>query len=262
MVSRYAHLFWRQLRASLLVTFQYRIDFILSLVMSAFWTVSSLLPLVVLFDNRPSFSGWSRNEALLVVAWFNFLKGIQASLIQPSMQDAVLQIRKGTLDFVLIKPADAQFLISTNKFELRQINDILVAFGILTYALWHLPPPSFWAVFAAFILLLCATAILYAIWVMVMSLAFVFVKVDNLTYLFSSLFDAARWPGSIFRGALAFLFTFVLPLTVMTTFPALALLQRLQLQQFVWALCAAALFLGLSRWVWNRSIRNYTSAGG
>jgi ABC-type uncharacterized transport system permease subunit len=46
------------------------------------------------------------------------------------------------------------------------------------------------------------------------------VKVDNLTYLFSSIYDAARWPASVFRGAVAFLLTFVIPLAVMTTYPA------------------------------------------
>ena len=64
-----------------------------------------------------------------------------------------------------------------------------------------------------------------------MSAAFWVVKVDNLTYLFGSLFDAGRWPidvfRGIFRGALRFVFTFVFPLALMTTYPALALLGKL-----------------------------------
>ncbi len=48
------------------------------------------------------------------------------------------------------------------------------------------------------------------------------VKVDNLSYLFVSIFDAARWPADVFRGALRAVFTFVVPLALMTTFPARA----------------------------------------
>ncbi len=53
-----------------------------------------------------------------------------------------------------------------------------------------------------------------------MSAAFYVVKVDNLTYLFESIFDAARWPASVFRGVLRVVFTFVIPLALMTTYPA------------------------------------------
>ena len=85
---------------------------------------------------------------------------------------------------------------------------------------------------------------------------------DNLTYLFDSIFDAARWPAPILRGALAFIFTVVLPLTVMTTFPALALLGRISPPQLAGAPLAAAGFFALSRLVRQRAVRDYSSAGG
>lgn len=260
---RYLRLFAQQLRASLLVTLQYRVELCLSLVLAVVWTSSALAPLFVLYENRPSFAGWSWAEALLVVGWFNVLKGVQSSLIQPSMQDAVERIRKGTLDFVLLKPADSQFLMSTSSFDLKQLSDVVVGCGILVYASCHLAsPPALSQITLAVLLLLCSATILYGIWTVVMSLAFVFVKVDNLSYLFSSIFDAARWPSPVFRGVLAFVFTFVLPLTVMTTFPALALLGRITPAQVALAPMAAALSLGIARLVWLRSIRHYSSAGG
>ena len=262
-MRRYLWLFGSQLRASALVTLQYRAEALFGLVLTAVWTASALTPLLVLYSNRPHFAGWSWSEALLVVGWFNLLKGVQSSLIAPSMVEAVERVRRGTLDFVLIKPADSQFLISTTRFDLKATSDIVVGLAILTWAIAHLPRiPSVAASALAAFLLLCAVAILYGIWCMVMSLAFVFVKVDNLTYLFDSLFDAARWPAPIFRGSLAFIFTFVLPLTVMTTFPALALLDRISLPQVAGAPLAALAFLALSRLVWQRALLRYSSAGG
>jgi ABC-2 type transport system permease protein len=66
----------------------------------------------------------------------------------------------------------------------------------------------------------------------------------------------------VFRGALSFIFTFVIPLALMTTYPALALLGRIQAGQVVTSVLAAALFLGASRLIWLRSVRSYTGAGG
>lgn len=260
---RYSHLLGNQLRVSLLLLLQYRAEFFVSLFLTCFWTLTALVPLFVVFGERSSIGGWSWAEALLVVGWFNVLKGVQAVVIQPSINQAVQQIRKGTLDFVLIKPADAQLLISTQRFDFRQLTDVVVGAVILGYGMAHVEArPGFVAVLATLCVLACSLLILYALWIMVMSCAFVLVKVDNLTYLFSSFYDASRWPGSVFRGALSFVFTFVLPLALMTTYPAMGLLGRLGWREIAFALAGAALFTLLSRRVWKACIRRYTGAGG
>lgn len=262
-MTRYWRLFLTQMRASALVDFQYRVDFFLDVLLAAVGTGSALVPLIVLFSRRTSLAGWNWAEALIVVAWFSVLKGFLGAVIQPSLQQVVEHIRKGTLDFVLLKPADAQFLVSTSRFEFREFSDSLTGLAILGYALFKLGRvPSVGSIAATVLLLLCACVVLYGIWIMVVSLAFVLVKVDNLSYLFLSIYDAARWPASVFRGIFAIIFTFVLPLALMTTFPALAILGRISVTQTLGALLAAVGFFVVSRLVWLQAIRRYTSAGG
>lgn len=259
----YLRVFGMQLKTSLIKAAQYRFDFVMGLVMAAFWTSSSIVPLFVLFANRTSIGGWSWYEALIVVGWFNILKGVLDSIIQPALTQAVEHIRKGTLDFVLLKPLDAQFLVSTSTFEFKELADSVAGIGIVIYALaqsGHVP--SACDIALTLLIFVCAVAILYSIWVLVMSLAFVFVKIDNLSFLFSSVFDAARWPSTIYRGTVAFVFTFVLPLALMTTYPSLALLHRISLTQVLLPCAVAAVFLIVSRLVWSRSVGGYTSAGG
>jgi ABC-2 type transport system permease protein len=94
------------------------------------------------------------------------------------------------------------------------------------------------------------------------SAAFYLVRIDNLTQLFNAVFDAARWPIQVFRGAVRTIFTFVIPLALMTTYPAEALLGRPMLPTLAASLAAAALALALARLVWRASIARYTSAGG
>jgi ABC-2 type transport system permease protein len=260
---RYVRLLANQARLSFVLFLQYRVDFFVSLGLACFWTLSALVPLLVLFRDRASVGGWTWAEALVVVGWFNVLKGVQSTVIQPSMQQAIEQIRKGTLDFVLIKPADSQVLISAQRFSFPQLADVVVGTTILIYAVSQLAVlPSPLAVLTTLVALVCAACILYSIWIMVMSLAFVFVKVDNLTFLFSSIYDAARFPATIYRGGFAFVFTFVMPLALMTTYPAMALLGKLALAQLAGAIGAAAAFVLVSRAVWRMSVARYTSAGG
>jgi ABC-2 type transport system permease protein len=258
---RYARIFGVQLRASVQVTMQYRAEFFVGLFMAAFSVFWNVVPMFVLWAQRSEIAGWSLEEAALVTAWFTFLRAVLDGAVQPSLQAVIEHIRKGTLDFVLLKPADAQFLVSTAKFEVLNFVDAALAVGLAAWGLHRLHRvPTFSQVGIALVLTAAAAALLYALAILVISAAFYVVRLDNLIYLFNSVFDAARWPASVFRGVWRILFTFVVPLALMTTYPALALLGRLDGGTAVRALCGAVLFVLAARLVWRRSIGHYRSA--
>lgn len=260
-VIRYARLARVQLRASMLTLLQYRLDFFTDGVLELFWGVTALVPLLVVFGKRDALAGWSFGEALLVTGWFTLMQAILEGAINPSLTSVVDHIRKGTLDFVLLKPADAQFLVSTAKFEPWRATNLLTAMAIFGYAFHSIGrPPSLTGVLLALLLLGTSTVLLYSLWILTVSAAFFVVKVDNLTYFFSSIFDAARWPSSVFRGVLSIVFTFVIPLALMTTYPALAMLDKLSWTTLSIALGGASFFALFSRAVWLRAIGHYTSA--
>jgi ABC-2 type transport system permease protein len=110
------------------------------------------------------------------------------------------------------------------------------------------------------VLTIASAALLYALAILVISAAFYVVRLDNLIYLFNSVFDAARWPATVFRGVWRLVFTFVIPLALMTTYPALALLGRLDGATTIQALAGTAAFVLASRLLWRRAIKHYRSA--
>ncbi|HLL55161.1 MAG TPA: ABC-2 family transporter protein, partial [Myxococcaceae bacterium] len=226
---RYLKLFWIQLRASILLAVQYRYDFLIEAGVTALYPVTALVPLFVVFADRTQVAGWTLPEMLVLMGWFTLLEGIIAGAISPSLLSVVEHIRKGTLDFVLLKPADAQFLVSTARFQISRVTNAVVALGVFIYAFGKLGrAPSVLNVATSVLLLGSATVLLYSLWILTICAAFYVVKVDNLTYLFSSIYDAARWPVNVFRGLVKFIFTFVIPLALMTTFPSEAMLGRLE----------------------------------
>jgi ABC-2 type transport system permease protein len=86
------------------------------------------------------------------------------------------------------------------------------------------------------------------------------VRLDNLAYLFGSIFDFARWPVTIFRGGWRVAFTFVIPLGLMTTYPAEALLGTLSARTAALSVVGSLIFATAARAVWKRAIARYTSA--
>jgi len=260
-MRRYLGLLFLQLRASTALALQYRLEFLGQGALALLWTAWSLVPLLVVFGRRDGVAGWTFEEALVVMGWFTLMKGVLEGAVNPSLASVVEHIRKGTLDFVLLKPADAQFLVSTARFMPWRAVDLLAGLAIFAVAFARMgraPGPG--AVAAALLLLVCAAMVLYSLWILVISAAFHVVKIDNLSYLFASIFDAARWPVSVFGGALRLIFTFVVPLALMTTYPALALLGKLGAGLAAQALAGALGFALLARLVWLRSLARYTSA--
>src|SRR5512138_2211735 len=211
---------------------QYRVDFLVEGGLALFWTSWSVVPLLVVFGKRPGVAGWSFEEALVVIGWFMVMKGVLEGAVNPSLASVVEHIRKGTLDFVLLKPADAQFLVSTQKFQPWRVGDAVagvVVFAVAFRRLGRWPEPAH--VVAAVLLLGCAALILYSLWILVISAAFFVVKVDNLSFLFVSTFPARALLGKDFGPGTA-----------------------------ASALLGAVLFAAFSRLIWLRSIGRYTSA--
>lgn len=257
----YLRILRAQLRASLLVASQYRFDFAVDGLVEIAWAITAIVPLFVVYGLRASIGGYSFADALVVSGFFTMLQATLEGLINPSLMAIVEHVRKGTLDFVLLKPKDTQFLVSTAKFAPFRMTNLLTAavlFGVAFSRSGALPAARDVAVAA--VLFACSVAILYAIWMLTACAAFFVVKVDNLSHLFQSVLDVARWPRTVFRGALAFVFTFVLPFSLMTSFPAEALRGDLSTTAVVGTVVGAAFACLLARRVWLFSVRHYASA--
>ena len=260
-MGRYLRLLALELRVSFAMSMQYRWNFLVDGIVTVLSTAIGLIPLVIAFRGRPPVAGWTFESALVVVGWFTLLKGVLDGAVNPSLITVVEHIRTGTLDFVLMKPADAQFLVSTAKFEPWKVVDVAAALGIFGWAFAQMGrAPHASHVALALLLLVCAAAALYSVWILVIAAAFWVVRLDNLVYLFDAIFDFSRWPVSVFKGALRFVFTFVIPLGLMTTYPAQALLGVLDGWTAVASVLGAAAFAALARVVWTRALGRYTSA--
>lgn len=258
---RYLRLLAVQLRASTLLAIQYRVEFAFEALTILFWSAATFVPLFVVFEHSDSIAGWSSSQALLVVGFFLLVKSVYEGAVHPSLLQVVEHIRKGSLDFVLLKPADAQFLVSTAKFEPSSSIGAVGALVLIGYA-WS-PAGAVLTLSGALSVLFLAVAslvLLYSFWILVVSAAFYVVRVDNLGYLLGSVLDFGRWPSSIWRGGLQVVFTFVIPLALMTTWPAEALLGRLEFSQAALALGFSAAFGVVARRLWKSALGRYTSA--
>jgi ABC-2 type transport system permease protein len=256
-----ARLLWLHVRLAVLHELTYRVNFAVQVLTSAIGLAGSLVFLAVLQSHVDRLAGWGRAELLALWGVFYVLTGLIGMVVQPSLQRFMDDVRTGALDFVLTKPPDAQALVSIRQVEVWKVVDVAVGVGLLGLAVRDLGERVGAAQAAAFAAaLLAGAAIAYSCCLMLATVAFWSVRVENALILFLSFWETGRWPVGVYPPWLRGFLTFVVPVAVATTVPAEVLTGRLSAPALMTALALAGLLLALSRWLWTRGVRRYSGA--
>lgn len=242
---------------------QYRANLLASVVGTGFWLGTAVLTAAVFFRQTPALGGWSFWQVVALLGVFNAVAGVVEAVLRPNVGRIVEHVRRGTMDLILSKPVDAQFQVTFRRIVIWRGVDIVLGLGPTAAALviggrW----PGIVEVVAFVVALAAAVAIAYAIWLGLMSLAFWFVAVENLSILFDALYESARFPVTAYPGAIRFVLTYLVPMAWITTVPAGALTGRVGPGFALVSALVAAAALALTRLLWRVALRRYTSAGG
>jgi viologen exporter family transport system permease protein len=176
-----------------------------------------------------------------------------------SIQQFIESVRDGTLDFSLTKPEDEQLIISIHRADIWRLIDIMLGIAVLTTALIWLGEKIGGLEAGAFILMLVAGGfIVYSFFLILATLAFWFVRVENILVIFQSTFEAGRWPVSLYPAWLCYGLTFVVSVAFATTMPAEALTSRLTWKTLIGAVMLSFILLALSRIFWRVGLKHYS----
>lgn len=242
---------------------QYRANFVASLLGTLFWIVTALLTLAVFFRHTTRLGDWDYWEVVVLLGVFNTLTGVIEAVLRPGIGHLAGEVRSGGLDLVLAKPVDAQAFVSFRHLDVWRLTDVVLGLLLAGYALHRLGrTPSAFQLVAFVVALAAAAVVVYALWVVLMSLAFWFVRVENLSVLLDAAYEGARYPVSAYPGALRFLFVYLIPIAWTTTIPASALTGRLSPGIALVALAVAGVAFALARLLWRTALKRYGGASG
>jgi ABC-2 type transport system permease protein len=258
---RYLRLLWTFFRVGAMGELAYRLNFLFQLFESLLELATAIGGLAVVFSYTNTLGGWKPDEVLALIGIFFLVGGTIRVVIQPSLEQLIESVRDGTLDFTLTKPADAQLLASMQRVDIWKLTDVGLGIAVIAVALARLGAAVGPLHVAAFIAAVVAGGlIVYSFWVILASTAFWFVRVENILMIFQSMYEAGRWPVSIYPGWLRFALTFVVPVAFAVTVPAQALAGRLSWQTLIGAWILAAALLAAARLLWRAGLRRYAGA--
>ena len=257
----FLRLFLVYLRINVLGELAYRVNFYVQLFQSIVELATALAGLAVIFSYTDSLRGWTPDEMLALIGVYFMAGGVIGLVIEPSLEQFITSVREGTLDFTLTKPEDAQFLVSFQTVNIWKLIDVVMGAAVLGTALVRLGENIGIGQAASFgLMALAGLVIIYGFWLILATLAFWFVRVENILVIFQSMYEAGRWPISLYPGWLRFALTFIVPVAFATTIPVEALTGRLTLPTLLGAVALAVALAAISRFFWRIGLRHYAGA--
>jgi ABC-2 type transport system permease protein len=248
-------------RSALITELEYRLNFWSNIALSLFWLVWAALGVRVFFFHADQIAGWNYYQVLIVIGLFFAMNGYRQAVLETNLGKLSEYVRLGTLDYVLTRPVDSQFLVSLRFIGVFNWGDPLLGLGLITYSCWQLGyVPSVVSITLFGVLCLAAMVLMYSIYLLVQTTTFWFVNIEEADTIIWSLVETARFPVSFYKGWLGFVLTAVVPVAFLTTFPAQALLGRLEDWVAAAAVLVAALLFVLSRAFWRYALRFYSGA--
>jgi len=261
-------------RNSLVRDMTFRGSFLIDALSSLSWMLMNLGFYVLVFRYTPMIgagTGWGKYEFFVFLATTHVINSLVQAFFMPNANELSELIRSGSLDFVLLKPIDTQFLVSLRRMEWSSLANLGFGLGLLAYALMRLgyvPGPLMWVLYPVYVL--CGVGLFYSLMIALASTSVWLVRNETLYRFWFYITTFSRYPMEVYQGRwgspLRFAFTFLIPVLLAVNVPARMLVAPLAPQKPAdwllpgFAILATLVALAASRWVFNRSLLSYRSA--
>lgn len=260
--GRYLRIYGMLWRNSLVREMGFKTNFLLWIVVELLWFALQLSFIGVMYLHTDSIAGWSKWQVVMLMGGSHFIQQIFQAFFLVNCTQLSELVRTGKLDFLLLLPVNTRFIISLRQVDLGAFVNAATAVAVMVYAARQMrltPEPVQLLGF----LLLCATGILihYSLMFLLATVSFWAVRAQGIVWAYYNLFNIARLPDSAFRGAFKAVFTFAIPMLLVSNVPVKLLANRLAspLEMLLLVGMSVLCFL-LSEAGWRVSVKRYTSA--
>lgn len=170
-------------------------------------------------------------------------------------------IRKGDLDYILTKPVPSQFLATFSKVDFFSFTDFVVGIAILIYSSYKMKLKfNFYTLMFFLVMVVVGKVITYAIACLMVSLSFIFIKMQAIFAIFDEMAQLQRYPMGIYTTPFRMIFSITFPAIIVANYPAYFVFGKLSIVELVWLFIAGILLLYACHRFWQYGLGKYESA--
>jgi ABC-2 type transport system permease protein len=260
--SRYLSIYAALWKNSVAREMSFKSNFLLWILVELLWFGLQLSFIGVLYLHTDHIGTWTKWQVVMLIGGSHFIQQIFQAFFLINCTNLSELVRTGKLDFLLLLPVNTRFVVSLRQVDLGAFVNAASAVVVMAYAAHqlHLVPAP---VQVLGFLALCVTgiAIHYSLMFLLASISFWTVRAQGIVWGYYNLFNVARMPDEAFRGLFKAVFTFAVPMLLVSNVPVRLLADKLNSPgPVVLLLAMSVVCFCASEWGWRASMRRYTSA--
>jgi ABC-2 type transport system permease protein len=260
--SRYFSIYSALWQNSVTREMMFKGNFLLWIVVELLWFGLQLSFIGVLYLHTDRIGSWTKWQVILLIGTSAFIQQLYQAFFLINCTNLSELIRTGKLDFLVLLPVNTRFVVSLRQVDLGAFVNAAFAVAVMIFAAHQLSfVPSPLQILAFMLLCVAGILIHYSLMFLLATISFWTVRAQGIVWGYYNLFNIARMPDEAFRGVFRAVFTFALPMLLVSNVPARILVKPAT--SAPWALLLLAMTVVcfcLSEWGWRASLRRYTSA--
>lgn len=258
--KKYLVIYRAFIKASAIAEIEFRLNFVMRILNDIIWYVAQIFTFEVLFMHTKMIGSWDVYQTRVFLGVLFIIDALYMIFLQENLDRFSEKVRKGELDLLLTKPINSQFMISFQRVSVSCLGNLMIATGWFVSSLIHLQGISWPRTLWIFLLIPCGFTILYSLRFCMAALSVILVRADNLQFVWYQLYRLGMRPDSIYLRWLQIIILTILPVGLIASVPARAILDPPELWVYVWSMMAAPLTLWFSSRFWKFALSKYQSA--
>ncbi len=240
---------------------QFKSNFLVRLFTEFMWLVMQFIYIQVMYGQTGQIAGWTKWDMIILMGTNHVITQLFEGLFYENCTKLTDQIRQGDLDFNLIKPINTQFLVSLRYTDYSSMANTSVGLFIILYALRQMGMTVGLSGVLLFLVLVVNSVLIYYSILFSLSIwTFWIGRSNNLMELYWQFGQFSRYPGDIYPWLLRRLLMTIIPMLVVSNFPAKVLIHKMETGLVFYGFVLGLVFVAFTVWLWGKGLQRYRSA--
>ena len=263
MIKKNLKLFYLYSRYSLKSIFQARMGVVFFMLGKVFRFVFLLLLIYLVFSKTRLVKGYSLNQMIIFYLTFNIIDSVSQILFREVYRFRP-QVVSGSFDLILLKPHHPFLRILVGGVDFLDLFLLIPYIFLTIYFIFQLPASNLQLLspILYFLLIINSIFIATAFHIIVLALAILTTEVDHTIMIYRDLTGLGRFPLEIYKEPVRGIFTFIIPIGIMMSFPPQSLFNLLAYPFYLYAFLLSSILFFASLKMWSLALKKYQSWGG
>ncbi|MDX1501805.1 MAG: ABC-2 family transporter protein [Thermoanaerobaculia bacterium] len=258
---RYLRLYLSFLRFSFSKALEFRVDFYFRVGMDGIYYVVNLAFFTVVYRHTTLLGGWDLDQIYVFVCGFLLVDAVHMTVFSNNLWWLPIYINRGDLDYYLTRPVSSLFFLSLREFAANSFLNVIIASGLMVWALARYPGGLPATRVALYLLLLAVGAFIYYLVRMLFIIPVFWLHsnrgLDEVSWSLTKLMER---PHQIYRDWLRIGLLTVLPLALVVSLPAQMLFEGATPAMLLYLAATTCALAVVVQAFWRRGLAAYSSA--